>query len=77
MSYSIRACGSHSTDRLLRVVDVGVAATQSKDLARRQEGFGGPVRQRLGKGLGGNCDDGCDREFLHLEMIELFCFVSL
>lgn len=78
-SYGLRAGGSHPTDRLLRVVDIGIAATQSKDLAGRQEGLGGPVRQRLGKGLGGDCDDRCDGDFLHLGMNEfvLFRFVEV
>lgn len=80
MTYSLRACLSHPADRLLRVVDIiGIAAAQSKDLAGRQEGLGGPVRQRLGKGLRGDCDDRCDGDFLHLRMTEfvLFRFVEV
>lgn len=77
-SYGLRASGSYSTDRLLRGVDIGVATTQPKDLAGGQEGLGGPVGHWLGKGLGGNCDEGRDREPLHVGInVALFCFVSL
>lgn len=59
------------------MVNISVAAIQSKDLARGEEGLGRLVRQRLGEGLGGNCDDGCNDQFLHLEFgcLILFCFV--